>query len=87
MKENVVKGWITSLVGVVTMGLTLFLVFNGTFDFVWDGIGGLVIGCILLMAPQTIEKKVSEAIKRWNGSTSGDSSISIDPTETTKPQD
>jgi hypothetical protein len=65
MKEairNVLGGWITTLVGTATMVVTLFLVYKGTFTFVWEGIGGLIIGCVLLIAPETIEKKVSDAI-------------------------
>lgn len=56
LKKNVLKGWITSIIGVITMVLTLVLVFCDQIDFVWDGVAGLSIGTILLMAPQTIEK-------------------------------
>jgi hypothetical protein len=65
MKEairNVLGGWITTIIGTATMVVTLFLVYKGTFTFVWEGIGGLVAGCMLLLAPETIEKKVSDAI-------------------------
>ena len=65
MKEairNVLGGWITTIIGTATMVVTLFLVYKGTFTFVWEGIGGLIIGCVLLLAPETIEKKVSDAI-------------------------
>ena len=57
IKRNVIKGWITSVVGVLTMVITLLLIFTNQIDFVWDGIGGLGIGTVLLMAPQTIEKQ------------------------------
>lgn len=36
-----------------------------------NGIGGLVVGTILLIAPKTIETKLSEFIKAW-GSKSSD---------------
>lgn len=72
--KNVAKGWITSIIGILTMILTLYLVYNGTFDFIWEGVGGLVMGTILLLAPQTIEKKVSEAISKWSGGTNSSSS-------------
>jgi hypothetical protein len=68
LESNVIKGWITSLVGTACMIISLFLVFNKTIDFVWEGIGGLTIGTILLLAPKTIEKKVSEFINRNGGS-------------------
>ena len=57
MKKNIVKGWVTSIIGVITMIISLFLVFFGQIDFVWDGIAGLSIGTVLLMAPQTIERQ------------------------------
>jgi hypothetical protein len=60
--RNVLSGWVTTLIGTATMVVTLFLVYKGTFTFVWEGIGGLIIGCVLLIAPETIEKKVSDAI-------------------------
>lgn len=60
--KNILKGWITSLIGTAAMVISLFLVYRGTITFVWEGIGGLVIGCVLLIAPHTIEKKVSDAI-------------------------
>lgn len=56
VKKNIIKGWITSIIGVVTMVLTLFLVYMDQMDFVWNGVAGLSIGVILLMAPRTIEK-------------------------------
>lgn len=63
LKQNIVKGWITTIIGTITMILTLFLIFTKVIDFMWEGIAGLSIGCILVMAPKTIEKKVSELIR------------------------
>jgi len=59
---NVIKGYITSIIGVSCMVITLFLVFTGTMDFVWNGVAGLVIGCILLIAPKTLERKFVEVV-------------------------
>lgn len=56
-KRNVVKGIITSLVGVAVMLVTLTLVFTGVMDWVWNGIGGMVIGVVLLLSPDTIVRK------------------------------
>ena len=66
MKKNVVKGIITSLVGVIVMGITLILVFTGVMDWVWNGIGGLVIGTVLLLSPDTLVKKVGAFFKTSN---------------------
>jgi len=60
--KNMLKGWITSLVGTACMVISLYLVYKGSITFVWEGIGGLAAGCILLLSPQTVEKKVNEAI-------------------------
>lgn len=60
--KNILKGWITSLVGTAAMVISLVLVYKGSLTFVWEGIGGLTAGAVLLLAPQTIEKKVSAAI-------------------------
>jgi len=71
MTKNAFKGWLTTLIGVATMVLTLWEVYKNVFDFVWEGIGGLIVGSILIMAPQTIEKKLSEVIKAWGNKKSG----------------
>lgn len=86
LEQNVVKGWITTVIGTITMLLTLFLVFTGEFDFVWEGIGGLAIGTILLLAPKTIEKKVSEAIKAWGGRDSGSATTQTEVPPTVEKQ-
>lgn len=80
IKSNVVKGWITSLIGILFMGASLFLWFFGLIDMVWDGIAGIIFGVILLYAPRTIEKKLSEVIKAWGskGNDWGGGGIDID---------
>lgn len=65
IKQNILKAWVTTIIGIVTMCITLFLVWNGTFDFVWEGIGGLVMGTILLLVPKSIEKIILEGIRAW----------------------
>lgn len=64
--SNILKGWITSLVGTAAMVISLVLVYRGTMAFIWEGIGGLVAGCLLLVAPETVEKKISEAISAFS---------------------
>lgn len=61
--KNIVKGIITSAIGVATMVVTLLLIFAGTLDFVWEGIAGLTMGTILLLAPDTIVRKLGDVIK------------------------
>jgi peptidoglycan/LPS O-acetylase OafA/YrhL len=56
IKRNIVNGIITTIIGSATMLLTLFLVYKGTIDFVWEGIAGLSMGTLLVIAPRSIEK-------------------------------
>lgn len=70
LKRNVIKGWITSIIGIACMALTLILVYLDKMDFIWDGIAGLSIGTILLMAPQTIEKYFIDLFSKFTGKSS-----------------
>lgn len=45
------------------MVLTLILVWKNNISFVWEGIAGLSIGCILFMAPQAVERIVGNGIR------------------------
>ena len=65
IQRNVISGWATTIIGIVAMVISLILVWQKVFDFVWEGIGGLSIGTVLLMAPRTIEKAIIEAIRAW----------------------
>lgn len=83
VKSNVIKGWITTIVGTIILLLTTYLLFKREVFFIWEGIAGLSIGTILLMAPRTIEKKISEIIKAWGGGSFGkkDQEVDIDEVE------
>lgn len=77
--KNIIKGLITSTIGVITMLLTLLLVFTGMIDFVWSGAVGLIIGCALLIAPDTLVKKVANILSSIAGKRDdGNDPISID---------
>jgi len=65
LQENIIKGWISTLIGVITMALTLILVWQRVFDFVWEGIAGLIIGVILIFSPQHIIRVVLEGFRAW----------------------
>ena len=69
ISRNAIQGWATTIIGIATMILSLILIWTGVIDFLWEGVGGLSIGCILLMAPKTIEDKVSKLIDGWSGRT------------------
>ena len=80
IKSNVFKAWVTSLLGILFMVSALFLWFFGLIDFVWEGVAAIILGVILLYAPKTVEKKLSEAIKAWGsrGNDWGGGGIDID---------
>lgn len=65
LKENIVKGYITSIVGTTTMILTLILIATKVFDFVWEGVAGLCVGLLLLISPKDIGKIIMEGIRSW----------------------
>ena len=67
VRQNIVKGWITSIVGLVVMLLTVYFLFKREINFMWEGTIGLCLGTILLLAPKTIERYISEAIKSIGG--------------------
>jgi hypothetical protein len=70
VKRNILKAWVTSIIGIAAMVITLVLVYNDKMDFVWDGVAGLTIGTTLLLAPRTIEKQFSNLVGRFSGSSS-----------------
>ncbi len=71
MTKNIIKGIITSVIGVITMILTLLLILAGSIDFIWEGLAGLSIGTILLLSPDTIVKKLGDVIKAVGFNRSG----------------
>lgn len=62
LKGNVIKGWITSIIGSLLLLSTLFLWFFGVIHLIWEGLAGFAMGTILLLAPRTIENNVPKLI-------------------------
>lgn len=58
--SNILKGWITTLISLVIYIITSVMIWRGTFDFLWEGIGGYAIGTILLLAPDNIVALVNK---------------------------
>lgn len=75
MTKNIIKGLVTSIIGIITMIVTIFLVFTGSMSFVWEGIAGLCLGTILLLAPDTIIKKIGDVISAVGMNKSGAASV------------
>lgn len=49
-----VKDPISDLIGVIIMGVTLLMVYEGKLSWQWDGTIGLGIGCFLFFVPDSI---------------------------------
>ena len=63
-KLNIIRGWLTTLIGLAVAIVTITLVLNKAFDFIWEGAAGLGVCAILIMAPETVEKKITEVINK-----------------------
>lgn len=78
---NITKGVLTSIMGVVTYIATIMLLVSGTIDFVWSGAVGLLMGTVLLLAPDTLVKQIGKIIGSV-GLNKGGASNSVDEAQT-----
>jgi|GEM_PF-6982305 len=53
---NIIKTFITSIMGVIIYVITTIFLWRGDIGFLWEGIAGFTIGSILLLFPKAIEK-------------------------------
>lgn len=60
--SNFIKGWVTSVIGVVIYIVTLLMIYNNKLNWLWEGFGAMILGTILLLAPQTIEKWINKIV-------------------------
>lgn len=75
IKGNIFKGIVTSLAGIVLIFAAVFLWFGGIIHMIWEGAVTILLGVILLLAPDSIVSKISEFIKAWGGKSGGSESI------------
>lgn len=59
-KSNIIKGWVTSIIGVGILLMTFLMLFIGEIKFLWEGIAGICAGVILLYTPRSIEKFIDK---------------------------
>jgi hypothetical protein len=64
MKKNIFKAWITSIAGLIVLGITIFMVFHKDINWQWEGMLGVCVGTVLLLAPQTFEKTFNKIIDK-----------------------
>jgi hypothetical protein len=64
---NVFRGIITTLIGVVIMGLSIYFFFfgDGWEDYFWHLIGAFTIGVVLLIMPDDIPAFVRELANKF----------------------
>ena len=61
--KNIIDGVVTTLVGTGVMVMTVIMLWTGKISFMWEGVLGLVVGCILLIAPRDITKLIGDYFK------------------------
>jgi len=59
---NILKCWFTSILGVLILLGTCYMIFFNNMEWVWEGIAGISIGTVLLFAPKTLERRFIEII-------------------------
>ena len=65
VKENVIKGYITSLIGLVICYVTYKQIDSGAFGFVWEGIAGFGLGIMLILAPDDFVKTLKGLVSKF----------------------
>lgn len=62
--SNVVKGWVSTLIGLALICASSYMsVFNGT-PWVWEGLTGCGVGAVLFFTPDSIKDILSAVIKK-----------------------
>lgn len=67
LRENAIKDWITSLMGVIIYAITTVFIWQKVMDFIWEGIAGYTLGTVLLMFPGAIKGFINRGISAWKG--------------------
>ena len=67
IRANIIKGWITSIVGTSLMILSLLLWYTGVISMMWEGAIGLILGSLLLLTPRSLERNVGKFLSAWGG--------------------
>lgn len=68
LKRNIIKGWITTVFGVLACSIVSLLLAKKEIYFVWEGIAGYSVGAILIIAPDKVSELVSGLLGRVSNS-------------------
>jgi hypothetical protein len=64
MKNNIFKAWITSIAGLIILGITIFMVFHKDINWQWEGILGVSTGVVLILCPKTFEEIIKKLVDK-----------------------
>lgn len=62
--QNLVKGWITTVIGTVIIIVAVTLIVQDVMPLYWDGAGMMLIGAIFLVVPDKIGGIVDVVVKK-----------------------
>jgi hypothetical protein len=62
--QNVIKGPLTSLVGLLIIVGSAYSAFMGHVSWVWEGLTGVGVGTFLIFTPDSIKQIVEAVIKK-----------------------
>lgn len=65
--QNIIKGWITTLIGTAIIIVAVVMIYTSTLPFYWEGAGLILTGAILLIAPDKISGITDAIIKKKTG--------------------
>lgn len=80
LRSNIIRGWLTTVIGLVIVGFVLIATWQRILDFDWKVFSMTAFGALLVISPQSFEKKLSEVIRAWGSksSRSNDDNDTID---------
>lgn len=62
--RNAIKGYITSIIGVVIILATAYACTFEEMEWVWNGLAGCGFGCVLIFTPDSIKEIISAVVKK-----------------------
>lgn len=65
MGKNIIKGYITSLIGLFICYITYKQIDEGVFGFIWEGLAGFGLGVMLILAPDDFVSTVKDLTSKF----------------------
>lgn len=64
--KNILKGYITTLIGLAICYITYTKIEDGSFSFVWEGIAGFGLGVVLILTPDDFVKIIKNSVNKFS---------------------